>query len=355
MQIRLVILICSLAVVSPAIGAQLTVRNANGQFQNQVTITVEGDYRYIRSNGIPNHATGQFPGRGNPNTISAQHYDFRVPANPKPADKPTKLVLGPFGVAVNGVCFDPGANEWWNGDPSTGWQYEPLMMAPLFMGTDSSHAHVQPNGAYHYHGIPTALVFALTDGKPKMVIVGWAGDGFPIYNNLGPTDSKNVASPLRTLHSSYRVKAGQRPSGPGGKYDGLFVNDYEYVPGSGDLDESNGVFSPTPEYRNGIYHYVLTDQFPYIPRQFHGTPDPSFRRGPGGPGGPGGGRGPGGRGGRGNGPGSGDGRYHLLPPFVVDSALNLTEDPAAVTKSICSKTRHARNLRSFSLPINSKP
>jgi len=208
-------------------------------------------------------------------------------------------------------------------------------MAPMFLGVDSSHAHVQPNGAYHYHGIPTGLVAALTDGKPKMVIVGWAADGFPIYNNLGHADPKNANSPLRTLKSSYRVKSGVRPSGPGGKYDGLYVNDYEYVPGAGDLDDCNGVFSPTPEYPDGIYHYVLTEQFPYVPRMWRGTPDQSFRRGPGGPGG--GGPGGPGRGGRG-GPGPGDGRYHLLPPFVIEQ-LDLTDGQQPKVDALEDQTR----------------
>lgn len=266
-------------------------------FTNQVTITVEGDYRFIRSNGIPNHQTGQFPGAGNPNTISAQSYEFRVPANPKPADHPTKLRMQPFGVAVNGVVFDPFAAEWWDGDPSSGWQYEPMAPNGNHLGIDKSNAHVQPNGAYHYHGVPQALVYALSGGQPKMELIGWAADGFPIYNPLGYSNASDVHSALRPLKSSYRIKKGTRPDGPGGAYNGLFVEDYEYVAGSGDLDEFNGVSTPTPEYPQGTYHYVVTEQFPYIPRMYRGTPDRSFFV----HGGPGGGAG------RGNPPG-GDGR-----------------------------------------------
>jgi YHYH protein len=280
-------------------------------FQNVVTISVEGDVRVIRANGIPDHQTGRFPGPGNPNTIGPQKYEFRVPLHPKPAEKTTALRMQPFGVAVNGVVFDPGAAEWWNGDRNSGWQYEPLMMAPLYLGTDASHAHVQPNGAYHYHGIPTALVYALTGGTEKMVIVGWAADGFPIYNNLGHIDPRDASSPLKTLKSSYRVKSGQRPNGPGGPYDGRFVADYEYVPRLGDLDDCNGRFGVTPEYPDGIYHYVLTEQFPFIPRKFRGTPDPSFMRRPGGGGGA-----------REGGP---DGAFHLIPPFAL-RRVNLTDE-----------------------------
>jgi hypothetical protein len=309
-----------LAAVS-VIGMQCLVRaDLKSSFPGEVSITLEGEYRIIRSNGIPEHATGQFPNRGNPNTISPQHYGFRVPANPKVADHTTRLRMQPFGAAVNGVVFDPGAAEWWNGDPSAGWQYEPMAMAPLYLGIDSSHAHVQPNGAYHYHGIPTALVYALTSGQRKMVIVGWAADGFPIYNNLGHTNPMDASSPLKTLTSSYRVKKGSRPGGPGGNYDGKFLADYEYVAGSGDLDECNGVTGMTPEYPNGIYHYVLTEQWPYIPRMFRGTPDPSFDRGPvAGGGGRRGGRGPG------FGPGGPPGGFHLIPRFAEDQ-LNLTDD-----------------------------
>jgi hypothetical protein len=195
-------------------------------------------------------------------------------------------------------------------------------MPPPALGVDASHAHVQPNGAYHYHGIPAALVHDLTGGKDKAVIVGWAADGFPIYNNVGHADPKDAASPLKALRSSYRVKSGKRDGGPGGAYDGTFVADYEYVAGLGDLDECNGRFAVTAEYPEGIYQYVLTEQFPYVPRMFRGTPDSSFaRKGP--PGGAGGGR-PGG--------------VRLIPPFAVER-LGLTEEQV---KLVAELDREAR-------------
>ena len=65
---------------------------------------------------------------------------------------------------------------------------------------------------------------------------------------------------------------------PGGTFDGTFVDDYEYIAGSGDLDECNGREGVTPEYPEGTYYYVLTDTFPFIPRSYRGTPDRSFER-----------------------------------------------------------------------------
>ncbi|MGV3662873.1 MAG: YHYH protein [Prosthecobacter sp.] len=279
---------------------------------NSVSMTTEGEYRRIQANGIPDHEPGAFPNRNNPNSISPQRYDYKVPLHPRVAAQPTPFRMQPFGIAVNGVVFDPFAAEWWNRDPNSGWQYEPHGGA-INLGLDNSNAHVQPNGAYHYHGIPNGMVEKLGGGKSRMTLIGWAADGFPIYGPWAYSDAKDASSPLKKLAPSYAIKKGQRPAGsPGGRYDGAFVQDYEYLAGSGDLDESNGREGVTPEFPEGTYYYVLTDAYPFIPRQFAGTPDASFERrgppgggGPGGPGGPGGRRGPPPGGGRRGGPGMG--------------------------------------------------
>jgi hypothetical protein len=265
----------------------------------QVTITEADGYRIITANGLPNHPTGQFPGPRNPNAITAQSYRFRVTLTPKATDTPTPYDRQPFGVALNGIPFDPFTAEYWNRDRRSGWR-EAAHPAKGTLGIDSASAHVQPTGAYHYHGVPAPLVI----DQNKMTLLGYAADGFPIYAPYAPKNAADSASPVTKLTSSYQLKPGQRPpNSPPGAYDSTYDQDYEYVPGSGDLDECNGRTGPTPEFPAGTYYYVLTDTYPYIPRLFKGTPDPSFqRRGPGGPpggpgggpnGGPGGGRGPG--------------------------------------------------------------
>jgi YHYH protein len=47
---------------------------------------------------------------------------------------------------------------------------------------------------------------------------------------------------------------------------GTFTQDYEYVAGSGDLDECNGRMGVTPEFPGGTYHYYVTDTYPYVQR-----------------------------------------------------------------------------------------
>lgn len=248
----------------------------------QVRIWVEGGKRYIEANGLPDHATGRFPNPHNPNTISAQSYAFEVPADPAVTGvSRANGILDVFGIAINGVPFDPGAAGFWDDDRESGWQLEPLSEA-VNLGEDASNAHVQPTGGYHYHGIPEGMI-AGSDRATHSPLVGFAADGFPIYARLGYADASNPSSAVVSLRSSYRLKAGDRPDGPGGAYDGMYVADYEWVPGLGDLDENNGRTGVTPEYPGGTYYYVLTDDFPFIPRRFAGTPDAGFARGNGSP------------------------------------------------------------------------
>src|SRR5688572_27741492 len=97
-------------------------KSVGSSAKNEVTITVEGDTRLVRSNGIPDHQPGQFPNRGNPHTISPQKYEFRMTT--KPQDAPSPIFTGGawFGVALNGVPFEPGTAEFWNGERR--WNYE---------------------------------------------------------------------------------------------------------------------------------------------------------------------------------------------------------------------------------------
>jgi YHYH protein len=280
---------------------------------SRVTIKNEGDKRIIEANGLPDHKPGQFPNRGNPNSISAQKYHFEMPLKPHKSDEPRPIDRFIFGVAVNGVVFDPGTAEVWRpGDAILSrpgrdtrrgpgderghiWNYD--AMGKMQLGIDANHAHVQPTGAYHYHGLPTGLINHLRTEKgpagKDMLLIGYAADGFPIYAESGYEKADDGASPIKKLKPSYHLIRGNRPKGddgPGGKYDGTFVQDYEFIKGSGDLDECNGRTGVTPEFADGTYYYVVTDSYPFVPRFFRGTPDNSFAkrmglppRGPGGP------------------------------------------------------------------------
>ncbi|MCC9606486.1 YHYH protein [Blastopirellula sp. JC732] len=252
--------------------------------QSRVQIEFVGNSRVITANGMPEHKVGQFPNRGNPNPITEQRYVYRVPAQPMAAVRTTPLGMQNFGICLNGVPFDPGAAEWYQGNPNGGWQYEALSGA-VPLGIDANHAHVQPTGAYHYHGLPSGFLKDLNVNRSShSPIIGWAADGFPIYALYGYKDPKDASSEIVELDSSYQLKTGTRPGGsrgPGGTYDGTFLADYQFVSDKGDLDECNGRFCVTPDFPEGTYAYFLTQHWPVIPRAYRGTPSSDFARGPG--------------------------------------------------------------------------
>ena len=106
-----------------------------------------------------------------------------------------------------------------------------------------------------------------------MTLIAWAADGFPIYARYGYSGVMNSASPLVKMKGSYQLTLTQSPTRP--SIDtfplGTFKQDWEYVEGSGDLDECNGRFGVTPEFPNGIYHYYGTDTYPYLQRCVKGV------------------------------------------------------------------------------------
>ncbi|RTE52279.1 YHYH protein [Arenibacter aquaticus] len=263
--------------------------------QNKVSITEnkQHDVRIIKSNAIPNHTVGQFPTRGNPNKIAEQDKVYTVDLTPELAGKITYVYdLGidsgrpsyVFGVAINGVKFEPSANEYFRNtetnEPNYEWTLEPLS-EEVNLGEDYNNAHVQPNGEYHYHGTPTGLVANFDENK--MTLVGWAADGFPMYYKMGYKDPMDANSEVVQLRSSYTLREGERPgdsiSAPNGTYSGKYVRDYEYKNNFGDLDECNGRTGVTPEFPNGTYYYVVSDEFPSASRCFMGTPSNDFKVG----------------------------------------------------------------------------
>lgn len=221
--------------------------------EKAVAITQTDDQRCITSNGVPDHETG--PWRAGA-TVEEQEHQFCMDATPELTDTITRRARI-SGITITGIPLRPGTAEYYDAsvekgysrDDSSGWNVEG--MGGLIM--DGQNAHVDGGGMYHYHGIPSAVVDAL-EGS----LFGYAGDGFEIHY-MG-SDAK----------SSWQLKAGERESGPGGKHDGTYVQDYEFVEGSGTLDECNGGML------DGKYVYFATDTFPFFPRCFKGTVSSDF-------------------------------------------------------------------------------
>ena len=264
-------------------------------FESSASITLNESSRLITANAIPDHKIGSFPNSGNPNKLSEQNKSYSMPLLPIRSNELTYLYDRAidhgrpnyiFGVALNGVKFEPTANEYFYGQNGTNydWTIEALSKE-VFLGDDCNNAHVQPNGEYHYHGSPTGLISNLVAEKStqSMVLAGWAADGFPIYYSWGHSVADDVSSPVKQLKTSYQLRSGQRPgdgkTAPDGEYSGLYARDYVYTENSGDLDQCNGRQGVTPEFPEGTYYYMLTNEFPFVGRCLVGTPSNDFKVG----------------------------------------------------------------------------
>ena len=143
----------------------------------------------------------------NPNSIGEQNITFTITLNPKEATNKSATPMGPIGISRNGVVlFNQYAA---GGAPLTG----EINSFDQWLG--------HPAGTqYHYHIEPTFL----TTSFGKSAFIGLLSDGFPVY---GPEENG------ATLTSS-------------------------------DLDDYHGHTSATTDFPNGIYHYHITADAPYM-------------------------------------------------------------------------------------------
>lgn len=228
-------------------------------YGTQVEVTISNDVRTIVANALPDHETGEFPREWNPNTISAQDTTYTLDYTPTYTWDASWARES--WVAYNGVKFELETAE--RVVCETGETYKIEAIQDMVnLGLDFNNAHVQPTGAYHYHGISATLVESLEGDD--IVHVWYANDGFPIYYSKEWTYAPSFA-----LSSQERewTDCSYRNSDviiDGTDTDGTYVSDWEYDASLWDLDSCNGI------ELNGEYVYFMTDTFPYGPRCFNG-------------------------------------------------------------------------------------
>ena len=250
--------------------------------ESTVAWSCDAASRSMTSNGIPDHETGTFPNANCPNTMAP--YSAAATVTLTPVDTGVATKIGIVGYALNGVKFDPSTAGTCavNGQETScsligdtgSWNIEALGESSFNFGVDSNNAHVQPTGEYHYHGMPEAVLAARSGGAEVPTLVGFALDGFPVYARYGYSNAMDATSAVVSMKGSYRLNSTPDSGRPSiDTYPlGAFTQDYEYAAGTGDLDECNGRFDVTPEFPCGIYHYYITDSYPFISRCERGTP-----------------------------------------------------------------------------------
>jgi len=267
--------------------------NTSVNLLSQVSWSCTSTTRSMTSTQIPEYPThSTFPGNGN-NAMKVQSgvtQTFTL----TPAKISTTTQKGNItGWAKNGVKLDPATAETcptktYCPGGGTGtydtFNVEALGQTLFSAGVDGSNAHMQPDGAYHYHGMPLGYMAWIstgdTAGTPKVqyYLLGFAVDGFPVYAKYGYTNPTDATSALKEIKSSWRKRTSSElsalyPNRPSSVAIGTFTQDWVFdsTGSGGDLDDCNGRYGVTPDFPNGIYHYYITTGFPYIQRCLKGT------------------------------------------------------------------------------------
>lgn len=187
-----------------------------------VTYVVNGNSITFTTTDLPNHTSPYWDSshqlyeayngtnsnfRKNPNSIGEQNITFTITLNPKEADNKSDTPMGPIGIARNGVVF---FNQYAAGGADLDGEIDSF---------DQWLGH--PAGTqYHYHIEPTYL----TSQFGKNSFLGLLSDGFPVY---GPEENGSTIT-------------------------------------SDDLDDYHGHTSATADFPEGIYHYHITSDTPYL-------------------------------------------------------------------------------------------
>ena len=200
----------------------------------------------VISNGLPNHAMSAYylrPASGTYTTVAATTPDGLAltiqpnPNTPSPISTtynicPTKATtttvtnMGSIGTMISGAALfnaydgtgSPAMsqNVSVNFTDSSGTQQTAAFIDPC-----NGHAAPQQGGnTYHYHGISSCITSKVDTAGGPSHLIGIALDGFPVYGG------RDMNGKVITVSQ---------------------------------LDQCNGITSATPEFPNGVYHYVLPE------------------------------------------------------------------------------------------------
>ncbi len=209
------------------------------------------------SDGIPesNFVASDYAVPSNPFDVSAtgasvhasvsilqdQHYDYTLPLTPKYSKSVTSTNQGPIGIMLDGAAlYNPyEANH---ATVATADNFVATQNGLTASFLDDCDGHPGPGGQYHYHGLPECLVAYATGSSPVVTSVTSTSGA-----TTAAVNEDNAAS--------------KRPVILGFAFDGYGIYDNVAMNGAtvpvAALDACNGIFSPVPGYPHGIYHYVL--------------------------------------------------------------------------------------------------
>lgn len=208
-----------------------TVNGAVSWTGGGLEMALSGSKRRLTGRGLPGHSTGVFPVSRtddayqydrNPNRIAAQKISLTLPANPKIAPRASCLPMGMIGVSLTGVAIFNALDA-------------PGRDAVAHEIQDTCGGHPERRGQYHYHGPSDCMTEAAKGPNGHSGLVGYALDGFGIFGMNGAAGKHLSNADLDACHGHTEAVL----------WDGKVTK---------------------------IYHYHLTDEYPYTLGCFKGQP-----------------------------------------------------------------------------------
>ncbi len=198
---------------------------------SEIMVTRQGDKRMVRANNLPGHGTGVFPIAGsddayqydrNPNSIQSQDIALTLPADPQSGTTASCVPMGMIGFALSGTAI-------YNAVDARGKD------APAYEIQDGCGGHPQRQGQYHYHDRSPCLIDSQSQPNGHSDLVGYALDGFGVFGIHGDGGQELTTADLDDCHGHNHAV----------DWDGE---------------------------RKTIFHYHMTDEYPYTIGCYRGTP-----------------------------------------------------------------------------------
>jgi len=216
-----------------------------GYAKPTISASCAGNVLTVKSNGMISYP---FVAK-TPNSLKAQDWTWTIPVSPTVAKLATAIntKMGTIGFTVTGI---PIYGPMEGAQPASEAFGDPIYNGIL----DSCGGHTGPASEYHDHYLGLDAQCNLSQRK----VLGYALDGFPIYNSIG---CLNVACTKTAQFKSGYLQTATPKTNAWGSY--AFKSKQK----GNVLDACNGRLEP-----DGSYGYHATSTFPYIIGCYKGTP-----------------------------------------------------------------------------------
>lgn len=196
----------------------------------KTTISLSGTQRLISGNNLPSHTTGIYPIQStdaayqydrNPNSIFAQNIQYSLPSNPTLASSASCLPMGAIGISLTGAAIFNALDGL--GKDAVAHELQ-----------DTCGGHPERSGVYHYHGPSICMKDNAGKSAQHSDLVGYVLDGFGLYGLYDESGKLLTNADLDECHGhTHSIN-----------WDGQQAN---------------------------MYHYHLTQEYPYSVGCFRGT------------------------------------------------------------------------------------